>query len=267
VSRTWLGAKTQLFDRKVTFNASAFWTEIYDLQANTTAGSCSSRIVFNVPTAHSTGLEAELFARPTANWDFGISATWVDALLTSSVFVPGTTTAIAGMQQGNRLPTAPKLQAVASIGYTRPLPSGRDFFSVFTVQYVGSSFSQFEQQQPGFGQICGAAANCSGAAAPLIPFGGVPASTHITFNPQLPSYTLGNLRLGVKSDRWEVAGFVNNLWDETARLALDYERGRRARVGYLTNTARLFGVYGALQLLNRSEGRFPLSRFAGEGSG
>jgi iron complex outermembrane recepter protein len=236
-----LGAKTQLLDRKVTFNASAFWTEVYDLQANTTAGSCSSRIVFNVPTSHSTGLEAELFARPTPNWDFGISATWVDALLTSSVFIPGTTTAIAGMQQGNRLPTAPKLQAVGSIGYTRPLPSGHDFFSVFTVQYVGSSFSQFEQQQPGFGQIC-TPGNCTGVAARLIPFGGVPAGTIITFNPQLPSYTLGNLRLGVKSDRWEVAGFVNNLWDETARLALDYERGRSARVGYLTNAARRFGV-------------------------
>jgi iron complex outermembrane receptor protein len=237
-----LGAKTQLFNRKITLNASAFWTEIYDLQANTTAGSCSSRIVFNVPTAHSTGLEAELFARPDPNWDFGISATWVDALLTSSVFVPGTTTAIAGMQQGNRLPTAAKLQAVASIGYTRPLPSGRDLFSVFTLQYVGSSFSQFEQQQPGFGQVCGAAANCSGAFAPLIPFGGVPSNTRITFNPELPSYTLGNLRVGLKSNRWEVAGFVNNLWDETARLALDYERGRRARVGYLTNMPRLVGV-------------------------
>jgi hypothetical protein len=39
-----------------------------------------------------------------------------------------------------------------------------------------------------------------------------------------------------------VAGFVNNLWDTTARLALDYERGRSARVGYLTNMSRLVGV-------------------------
>jgi iron complex outermembrane receptor protein len=39
-----------------------------------------------------------------------------------------------------------------------------------------------------------------------------------------------------------VAGFVNNLWDETARLALDYERGRSARVGYLTNMPRLIGA-------------------------
>ena len=239
-----LGAKTQFLDRKVTFNASAFWTEIYNLQATTTAGQCSSRIVFNVPTAHSTGLEAELFARPTANWDFGLSATWVNAVLTSTVTTKdtaGNTIVVGGLQDGNRLPTAPKLQAVASIGYTQPLQSGQDVFGVFTVQYVGSSFSQFEQEQPGFGQICTPGV-CSGAAARLIQFGGPLTTNRITFNPQLPSYTLGNMRLGLRSDRWEVAGFINNIWDKTARLALDYERGRSARVAYLTNAARLFGV-------------------------
>ncbi|TMH75529.1 MAG: TonB-dependent receptor [Betaproteobacteria bacterium] len=239
-----VGAKTQFLDRKVTFNASAFWTEIYNLQATTTAGQCSSRIVFNVPTAHSTGLEAELFARPTANWDFGLSATWVNAVLTSTVTTKdtaGNTIVVGGLQDGNRLPTAPKLQAVASIGYTQPLQSGRDLFGVFTVQYVGSSFSQFEQEQPGFGQICTPGV-CSGAAARLIQFGGPLTTNRITFNPQLPSYTLGNMRLGLRSDRWEVAGFINNIWDKTARLALDYERGRSARVAYLTNAARLFGV-------------------------
>ena len=64
--KTWnyeLGAKTQWMDRRVTFNISAFYTDIKDLQATTTAGTCSSRIVFNVPTARSVGAEAELFAR------------------------------------------------------------------------------------------------------------------------------------------------------------------------------------------------------------
>jgi len=46
----------------------------------------------------------------------------------------------------------------------------------------------------------------------------------------------------VRQDRFEVAAFINNLWDEQARLALDYERGRSARVGYLTNTPRMYGV-------------------------
>ena len=47
----------------ITFNSAVFHNEIRDLQVTATAGSCSSRLVFNVPKAHSTGLEAELSAQ------------------------------------------------------------------------------------------------------------------------------------------------------------------------------------------------------------
>jgi iron complex outermembrane receptor protein len=241
-----LGGKMQFLDRKVTFNTSVFWTEIEDLQATTTAGTCSSRIVFNVPHAHSTGVEAELSARPNSTWDFSLSTTWVNAELTSSVTstpAGGQPQVVGGLADGARLPTAPRLQAIAGIGYTRPLEAGKNLFGVLTLQYVGSSFSQFENEAPNFGVICGGA-GCPPGSARLIPFGGPLTTNRITFNPQLPGYSLGNIRIGVKTDRWEVAGFVNNLWDETARLALDYERGRSARVGYLTNMARLVGVTG-----------------------
>ena len=39
-----------------------------------------------------------------------------------------------------------------------------------------------------------------------------------------------------------LAFFVNNVTDERALLALDQERGTRARVGYLTNQPRTFGI-------------------------
>jgi iron complex outermembrane receptor protein len=66
--------------------------------------------------------------------------------------------------------------------------------------------------------------------------------TSIPFESELPSYEIGNLRVGLKQDQFEIAAFVNNLWDEEARLALDYERGRSARVGVLTNQPRTYGV-------------------------
>jgi iron complex outermembrane receptor protein len=250
--KTWnyeLGAKTQWLDKRVTFNIDVFYSDIKDLQATTTAGSCSSRIVFNVPTARSAGVEMELFARPSVNWDFGVSASYIDAKLTSSVTstpAPGTTVVVGGLQDGNRLPTAPKGQAAAYVGYTVPLASGRDFFTNFTVQYVGSSFSQFENQQPGWGNICTGCPNAANPyAAPLDAFGGPLSINSVMFNTELPSYTIGNLRLGLKTDHWQGAFYINNLWDETARLALDYERGRTARVGYLTNQPRTYGLYGA----------------------
>jgi iron complex outermembrane receptor protein len=39
-----------------------------------------------------------------------------------------------------------------------------------------------------------------------------------------------------------VALFCNNVFDEVALLSVDRERGRSARVGYLTNQPRTYGV-------------------------
>ena len=248
--KTWnyeLGMKSQWMDHRVTFNVSVFDSEIRDLQANTTAGSCSSRIVFNVPTARSRGVEAELFARPDANWDFGLSATFLDAKLTSSVIAPSTGQVVGGLEDGNRLPTSPRVQAAASLGYTLPVPSGQDFFANFTVQYIGSSFSQFENEEPGFGQICTTCPASNPNGAHLDAFGGPLSIDSFTFNPELPSYTLANLRAGLKTDRWQVAAYINNITDKSAELALDYERGRTARLGFLTNQPRTFGLYGSLK--------------------
>ena len=241
-----LDAKTQWLDHRVTFNVAAFYTDIKDLQATTTAGTCSSRIVFNVPTARSYGVEAELFARPNVNWDFGISATALNAKLTSSVtstLPDGTQVVVGGLQDGNRLPTAPEVQAVGTVTFTLPLESARDFFSTVTVQYVGSSFSQFENEQPGWGQIGDTKADPN--AARLIQYGGPLTVSQINFNAELPSYTLVNFRLGLKTERWQTAFYISNLTNKTAELALDYERGRSARVGYLTNQPRTYGVYGS----------------------
>jgi iron complex outermembrane recepter protein len=247
--KTWnyeVGMKSQWLDRRVTFNVAAFYADIKDLQANTTAGTCSSRIVFNVPTARSEGIEAELFAHPNVNWDFGLSATFLDAKLTSSVIAPSTGQVVGGLADGNRLPTSPKTQAAATATYTLPVTGAQDFFANLTVQYVGSSFSQFENEEPGWGNICTGCPNAANPnAARLDAFGGPLSTSSFTFNPELPSYTLANLRAGLKTDHWQLAAYINNITDKTAELALDYERGRTARLGYLTNPPRTYGVYGS----------------------
>lgn len=235
--RAWnyeIGAKTQWNGGHVTFNSAVFYSDIEDLQANVDSGGCSSRIVVNVPEAHTFGVEAELFARPNESWDFGIGASWVEAEIDSSVTGIGTTP-LAGMREGNRLPTSPELQASASIAYQQPVFSELEGFAVLTVQYVGSSFTQLADQEPGFGCV-----GCPGSPR-FISFGD-PTITSIRYDNELPSYEIGNLRVGVRSDAWEAALFVNNLWDERAFLSLDRERGTSARVGFLTNPPRTFGV-------------------------
>jgi iron complex outermembrane receptor protein len=228
-----LGAKTLLADRRVTLNASVFFSDIDGLQVIADAGSCSSRIVLNAQ-AEAIGAEVELFARPNEHWDFGVSATYVQAEITESR-LDASGGPIAGIRDGNRLPTAPEFQAAASATYSWPFSNTLDGFANFTFQHVGSSYTQLADQEPPTGCV-----GCPGAPG-FFAFG-APTITQFTFDPELPSYELGNLRFGVRSDIWELAAFVNNLWDERAFLSLDRERGTRARVGYLTNLPRTYGV-------------------------
>jgi iron complex outermembrane receptor protein len=235
-----VGTKTRLADGRVTLNGSVFLSKIDGLQVVADAGSCSSRIILNAD-AESKGAEIELFVRPNESWDLGLSATYADAEITESQLIPNTSTPIGGIREGNRLPTSPQLQAVATLAYNFPLGSSYESYVRFTAQHVGSSYTQLADQEANFGLISNSLTRPPGSAR-LIDFGGIPADTNIAFDAELPSYEIANLRWGVRADRWEAAAFINNLFDERASLSLDRERGRSARVGYLTNPPRTFGV-------------------------
>ncbi|MEO8018959.1 MAG: TonB-dependent receptor [Pseudomonadota bacterium] len=237
-----VGAKTRFAEGRVTLNAAIFMSKIDGLQVVADAGTCSSRIILNAD-AESKGAEVELFVRPDEHWDFGLSATYADAEITESQIDPNSGLPIGGIRDGNRLPTSPQLQAVATAAYTWSLSSSLESYLRLTAQHVGSSFTQLADQEPNFGIIKNHPTGfLNDGSARLIPFGGVPLSTVIDFDPELPSYDIANLRWGVRTDRWEAGVFVNNLFDERSFLSLDRERGRSARVGYLTNTPRTVGV-------------------------
>jgi iron complex outermembrane receptor protein len=228
-----LGAKTQFFDGRVTLNTAVFYSEIDDLQVIADAGSCSSRIVLNAQ-AESIGAELELFASPNDHWDLGISATYQQAEITETR-LSATGQPIAGIRDGNRLPTSPEFQASASVSYGWSFSETIEGFANFTVQHVGSSYTQLADQEPDVGCV-----GCPGSPG-LFAFGD-PTISSFMFEPELPSYELGNLRFGIRSGALEAALFVDNLWDERALLSLDRERGFRARVAYLTNMPRTYGV-------------------------
>ncbi len=224
-----VGAKSSIMGGRGTFNIAAFTQDITDLQATVTAGSCSSRLVFNVPDSRSTGLELEVAAAPNQNFDFALSASFNDSELKSEA--AGN---ISGIQKGNRLPTVPEFQAAAAATYQWQLQKERLAYVTGTYQYVGSRFTQVGDFAAGFGTV------------DMLTFpgtiGGPLTQQFFTFDPELPSYDLVNLRVGVRSEKWDVALFVNNVTDEIALLALDQERGSRARVGFLTNQPRTIGI-------------------------
>jgi iron complex outermembrane receptor protein len=241
-----LGAKIGFAGGRGQFNVAVFHAEIEDLQVPALAGSCSSRIAINVPESHSTGIEMELTAQPTDRFDFGISVTYTESEIDTSVtaLIGGVPTILAGIEEGNRLPSTPEFQMSANATYSWPFTASLDGFISASYQHVGSRFTQMSDQVPGFDTF-------DIRINPPPEGFGDPTITSFTFDPLLPAYDIGNLRFGVRADGWEAALFINNIGDETARLALDQERGRVARVGYLVNQPRTIGLmfrkeFGAL---------------------
>jgi len=228
-----IGSKSRLMQGRGSFNLSAFSMDVTDLQATVTAGSCSSRVIFNVPKARSRGFEAELAVAPNQNFDFSISGIYADSELQSTLTLGGKV--VSGIQEGNRLPSVPRFQTSISATYQWQMKTDTLAYITATYQYTGSRYTQIGDQAEGFGTV-----NLLSFAPNTI--GGPLRATTFTFNPELPSYNLVNARVGVTRDKWDLSLYGNNLTDEIAWLALDQERGTRARVGYLTNPPRSFGV-------------------------
>lgn len=228
----------------ITFNAAAFYNDIKDLQVTADAGSCSSRVVFNVPKAHAKGIEAEFVIRPLAGLDLSFAGSITDAKFDSSVTTADDPTTpaneggvvIAGIRDGNRLPTVPKYQFAATAGYTHRLTDSLEWFTTASVQRVGNRFTQPGDQEPGAAVIPNALFFDPGTGA----FG---SGVNDFGSFRLPAYTLVNLTTGLGFDNGlEVQLYANNLFDKSPKLSLDRERGGRARIGYNIGQPRTIGL-------------------------
>ena len=228
------GVKTQTGN--VTLNAAVFYTDISDLQTTLDAGSCSSRIVFNVDEAHTAGLEVELGWSPAEGLDLTFAANVQEAEFDSTV-VDGTGAVIGGIEEGNRLPSVPELQLAASGIYRWDAPwigGDAQAFVAGSIQHIGDRFTQPSDQIDGQGLPTATGlvrGTLTGAENP---------STLVDL--ELDSYETLNLSAGVTFESWELVLFANNITDEDADLSFDRERGGRARLGFRTNQPQTFGV-------------------------
>jgi outer membrane receptor protein involved in Fe transport len=231
--------------RAITANAAVFYTDISDLQVTADAGSCSSRIVFNVPKAHTFGVEGELAISPARGLDLSVAGSYVDAKFDSSVVTADDPTTplidesgaiIAGIRDGNRLPTVPNFQFATTATYTWQMSDSADWYVSASWQHVGDRYTQPSDQEPGAGIFNSISydpeSNTPGFHSG-VDFGSL----------KLKAYDLVNLSAGLDFDSGlGVNVYVNNLFDENAKLSLDRERGGRARLGYNIGTPRTIGI-------------------------
>jgi iron complex outermembrane receptor protein len=225
-----IGSKSRILGGRGSVNASGFYVDIKDLQVVVTAGGCSSRLVLNAPKARSVGGELEFALAPTDHLDFSLSGSYTDSKFTSTLAGPESGVVGTGIRDGNRLPSVPKFQMAASATYQQDVAQGFRGYLTGNYQHIGSRYTQSVDQEAGVGTVT------------LYPVGGPLTQDTFTFNPLLPAYDIVNGRFGVRHGNWDIAFYVNNITDERAFLALDRERGLTARVGFLTNQPRTFGL-------------------------
>jgi outer membrane receptor protein involved in Fe transport len=215
---------------RFTMNVAGFYTDISNLQVTLDAGSCSSRITFNVPEAHTLGAEWEIGAEIFDGFELSFAGTILEAEFDSTV-VDGMANVVAGLREGNRLASVPKLQLAASAQYTWPLGDGDEAFIAGSVQHIGTRFTQPSDQE-----------NNPRSFVSGLPFGGASGMDATIVDLELDSYQILNFNAGFTHGNWEFIAYINNALDENAQLAFDRERGGRARLGFHVNQPRTFGV-------------------------
>ena len=225
------GAKSK-WGNGVTLNVAAFYADIEDLQVTLDAGSCSSRISFNVADAHTAGVEFELSAQPTDSLVLSLAGSVLESEFDTTV-LDSLGDVLGGVQEGNRLASVPDFQIAASGFYYFPVSwfGGMDGFFGATVSHVGDRITQPTDQNPGAGLIQ------SGLA-----FAGATGFETTTLDLELDAYTIVNFRTGIENDDWSATLYINNFGDENANLSTNRERGGRARLAFMTNMPRTIGL-------------------------
>ena len=214
------GIKTTLFDRRLRFNLGAYYFKTKDLQLSAVGGASNANLLLNADAVKGHGFEAELEARPVTGLTLtaGVSynhtkiddddlvvevcaagCTVLDPFAVPSIpFDPGEV-----FIDGNPLPQAPKWTFNFTAGYEHPVGPGSIY--VFTDWYHRSKVNFFLYESVEFS------------------------------DDQLLE---GGLRIGYKTDRYDVAGFVRNITDdESAVSAIDFNN-----LTAMVNEPRIWGV-------------------------
>jgi outer membrane receptor protein involved in Fe transport len=230
------GLKTDLFDKKMTFNLSAYYMEWKNIQIgffNPAAGFGNTAFATNGPTYHIKGVEAQIFARPYEGLTINGSATYNESKQanepcfisnnpTSSSFGNCVTERFGGFDAngaatplpvqspfgsvGSITPFSPKFQGNIRVRYEWAGKGGMDWFIGAGANYISSQFNQPatypDGDVPGNGNVLGP----NGII--------VPATTVLRY--RMPGYALADAQIGFSRDNWTVTIFGENLFNSRA---------------------------------------------------
>lgn len=195
-----LGLKSQFFDRRATFNAAAFWTEISDYQTAITdqpAGSNVARqYIANIPKVRSRGVEGELSVAATDHFSFNASASYTDARYVTYTNAPQAVERqnLGPVQDlsGERLPGVPRFAWTVGADFDQPLAllGGREVGLYAHADYSHRSSFNTSPSNSAWAQV--------------------------------PGFGIANARVGLRTDDglWDVSLWARNLFNEDYFVSL-----------------------------------------------
>jgi outer membrane receptor protein involved in Fe transport len=200
-----VGIKGDVFDHLLSIDASAYYIDWKDIPVLIQPRNSVLTYLDNAGGAISKGLEVSFSLRPLPGLTLSAWGAWSDAYIDK---LPAN--ASPGFDVGSRLPFSPRFAGNASIDYEHPLSETMSGNMGIAVSYVGDR-------------------------AWLI---GSPEDV-------LTSYAQADAYVGLKSGRWTVNAFVNNVTDERGRIGpkvLDGIQGQPPPVSVLVIRPRTMGL-------------------------
>ncbi|MCB5425187.1 TonB-dependent receptor [Altererythrobacter sp. CC-YST694] len=198
-----IGFRTQLFDRKLTFNFDVFHIDWSGLQVASATLNGATGITVNGGTARSKGFETSFQLRPVPELSIQGTYSYTDAKLTQDV--PGIITiretpgdysnrfdqldALAG----DRLPGSTKNSGSLGVTYTKPLLDG-DLVANWTATYRGDVVSRLGWDR--------------------------------AYGDKIPGYTLHRASFTYETEKYSIGLFANNIFDKYAVTSVDNDRSR-----------------------------------------
>lgn len=194
-----VGSKNSFADRKVFVNASAYLIKWRNIQQNVALSACGFQFVDNLGAAESKGLDLETEFRPLTNLSFGGTFGLTDASYTQTVLLPRATSSL--VQDGDHLSGSPwTLNAWGQYGFQVVGQSG---YARFDYQYNAKQTDHVPNQDP-----------LNGGYAKW--YSGVPAQSYMT------------VRFGVRTQRFDVSLYAQNLFNTHPKLVQSQDVGSPA---------------------------------------
>lgn len=210
-----VGIRTQLFDRKLTFNFNAFLIKWDGLQVASATTYGVTGITVNAGKAESKGFETSFQIRPTPELSIQGTYSYTDAKLSEDVDANGDGVLDpifdglipindpAGTypsspikliaQDGDRLPGSPKNSGTLGATYVMPMADG-DVIANWTAVYRGNVVSRLGWER--------------------------------AYGDKLPSFVTHRASLGFENDKFAVSLFADNIFDKYAVVSVANDRSR-----------------------------------------